>query len=252
MEPSSPPRKIKDLCNPIIENPIHIKHQSGLDQSRKLPATAGRYGHSITDLLNSNDVIAESAQVNPTTNFINGCIDIGSANLSNRAEVSAFSSELPPFCDPTPAIRRQTLSGNEIVENFPQESSSQHLDQRNDSYCIDTLKLDSTSKVQTSIHKTQTKQHPCSRCARVFNRKADAEKHISVVHDRIKNFICIICGRRFGRKDYLVVSAYFIIIRGSLFYSRGIWPNVELLIFYHNHYSKHRHHQNTHTYLYRF
>lgn len=48
--------------------------------------------------------------------------------------------------------------------------------------------------------------HPCDRCGRIFTRRADAAKHVRVVHDRVKNFACDICGRRFGRKDYLIVS----------------------------------------------
>lgn len=51
--------------------------------------------------------------------------------------------------------------------------------------------------------------HQCDRCGRVFTRRADLLKHIRVVHDRVKNFACEICGRRFGRKDYLTVSSYF-------------------------------------------
>lgn len=47
---------------------------------------------------------------------------------------------------------------------------------------------------------------PCERCGRLFSRKADALKHIRVVHDRVKNFACSVCGRRFGRKDYCMVS----------------------------------------------
>lgn len=49
--------------------------------------------------------------------------------------------------------------------------------------------------------------HQCDRCGRVFTRRADVLKHIRVVHDRVKNFVCEICGRRFGRKDYLTVSS---------------------------------------------
>lgn len=53
--------------------------------------------------------------------------------------------------------------------------------------------------------------HPCDRCGRVFTRRADAAKHIRVVHDRVKNFVCDLCGRRFGRKDYLIVSEFTLI-----------------------------------------
>lgn len=49
--------------------------------------------------------------------------------------------------------------------------------------------------------------HQCDRCGRVFTRRADVLKHVRVVHDREKNFVCEICGRRFGRKDYLTVSS---------------------------------------------
>lgn len=49
------------------------------------------------------------------------------------------------------------------------------------------------------------KGYPCERCGRLFTRKSDAQKHIRVVHDRVKNFACTICGRRFGRKDYCTV-----------------------------------------------
>lgn len=48
--------------------------------------------------------------------------------------------------------------------------------------------------------------YPCERCGRLFSRKADAVKHIRVVHDRVKNFSCSVCGRMFGRKDYCTVS----------------------------------------------
>lgn len=47
--------------------------------------------------------------------------------------------------------------------------------------------------------------YPCERCGRLFTRKSDAQKHIRVVHDRVKNFACAVCGRRFGRKDYCTV-----------------------------------------------
>lgn len=47
---------------------------------------------------------------------------------------------------------------------------------------------------------------PCDRCGRVFARKADALKHIRVVHDKLKTFSCVVCGKRFARKDYCVVS----------------------------------------------
>lgn len=47
--------------------------------------------------------------------------------------------------------------------------------------------------------------YPCDRCGRLFNRKADALKHIQVVHDKLKLFACRVCGRRFGRKDYCAV-----------------------------------------------
>lgn len=48
--------------------------------------------------------------------------------------------------------------------------------------------------------------HSCQRCGRTFTRRADVAKHVRVVHDRVKNYVCDICGRRFGRKDYLAVS----------------------------------------------
>lgn len=70
--------------------------------------------------------------------------------------------------------------------------------------------------VQASVGNTQpesqpkrqatTSGYPCERCGRLFSRKADALKHIRVVHDRVKNFSCSVCGRQFGRKDYCTVS----------------------------------------------
>lgn len=63
---------------------------------------------------------------------------------------------------------------------------------------------------------SSTSTHRCERCFRSFTRKADVAKHIRVVHDKEKRFICDICGRPFGRKDYLAVR-YPTILSTSLF-----------------------------------
>lgn len=57
--------------------------------------------------------------------------------------------------------------------------------------------------------------YPCERCGRMFTRKADAVKHIRVVHDKIKNYACSICEKKFGRKDYCMVSANHIFTTDS-------------------------------------
>eukprot|EP00177_Eucheuma_denticulatum_P008838 GFKZ01016048.1.p1 GENE.GFKZ01016048.1~~GFKZ01016048.1.p1 ORF type:complete len:212 (+),score=9.83 GFKZ01016048.1:83-637(+) len=56
-----------------------------------------------------------------------------------------------------------------------------------------------TSHADSSVRR---QGYPCERCGRLFTRKSDAQKHILVVHDKVKNFACAVCGRRFGRKDY--------------------------------------------------
>lgn len=209
MGPNSPPRKIKDLCNPIIENPIHKTHQSTWHQSRT--TTECKYGHSIKDLLNHNDATVESTQFNSAPNFIDRYI-IESGNLSKHDQMSTLSNQLPCSHYLAPELGRNTPVKNQNVGTVPQR-----FDQSNNTCRIENLKLDfASTTVQTKNNHNTQKRHPCERCGRIFSRKADAAKHISVVHDRIKNFICINCGRRFGRKDYLVVSGYFNIIVTSM------------------------------------
>lgn len=51
---------------------------------------------------------------------------------------------------------------------------------------------------------------PCERCGRVFTRKSDAIKHVRVVHDRVMAYSCVVCGRKFARKDYCMVRLFTI------------------------------------------
>lgn len=60
----------------------------------------------------------------------------------------------------------------------------------------------------TSTAKTANQKHPCKKCGRLFSRKADATKHIRVVHERVKDFSCCVCGRKFARKDYCTVRSH--------------------------------------------
>lgn len=60
----------------------------------------------------------------------------------------------------------------------------------------------------SSIDNPSKPKHPCEQCGRLFSRKSDALKHIRVVHERVKDFACCVCGRKFARKDYCTVCAY--------------------------------------------
>nr|XP_006819571.1 PREDICTED: zinc finger protein PLAG1-like [Saccoglossus kowalevskii] len=47
------------------------------------------------------------------------------------------------------------------------------------------------------------KKHKCEHCDRRFYTRKDVRRHL-VVHTGRKDFLCQICGQRFGRKDHLV------------------------------------------------
>lgn len=70
----------------------------------------------------------------------------------------------------------------------------------------DPCSADKGTKIASSSSSKKEAGYPCERCGRVFRRKADRLKHIRVVHDKIKTFSCVVCGKKFGRKDYCIVS----------------------------------------------
>ncbi|XP_077990896.1 zinc finger protein PLAG1-like [Glandiceps talaboti] len=47
------------------------------------------------------------------------------------------------------------------------------------------------------------KKHKCEHCERRFYTRKDVRRHL-VVHTGRKDFLCQVCGQRFGRKDHLV------------------------------------------------
>ncbi len=44
---------------------------------------------------------------------------------------------------------------------------------------------------------------PCDLCGRLFGEVAAVRKHVRVVHDKVKDFECYICRRRFAEKSNL-------------------------------------------------
>lgn len=61
------------------------------------------------------------------------------------------------------------------------------------------------SEARLALSRTKRMGYPCERCGRIFGRKADALKHIRVVHEKLKIFSCRVCCKRFARKDYCMV-----------------------------------------------
>ena len=55
------------------------------------------------------------------------------------------------------------------------------------------------TKVQTDEYST----HFCDKCDYAATRKEAYVKHVKVVHDRIKDFICSLCPSAFGQKAHL-------------------------------------------------
>lgn len=85
---------------------------------------------------------------------------------------------------------------------YGHESHAQKSSNQRDEY--DTLYRQSSNDELRTTQQRRT-GYPCERCGRVFGRKADALKHIRVVHDKLKIFSCRVCGKRFARKDYCMV-----------------------------------------------
>lgn len=77
---------------------------------------------------------------------------------------------------------------------------------------VSCTRSEKNNDIETSALQRRNSMHiignQCERCGRIFNRRADMLKHVRVVHDRVKDFECEICGRKFGRKDYLSVSQH--------------------------------------------
>ena len=44
----------------------------------------------------------------------------------------------------------------------------------------------------------------CQICHRGFTQEGNVHRHISAVHDGVKNFLCLVCDRAFSLKDTLM------------------------------------------------
>lgn len=172
--------RIKDLCNPEVEN---ISRQGTMQDGSK-PISLDKRCLSVMDLIDADtnssfktgrrpcapEVYRKRVSINPSDDPV---FTMGSSDYNFKLNVPAFKD-----VNPDPLVK---------------DSANLKNTHQNFNRCI------------ASPKKSSFLGHPCQRCGRIFSRKADAAKHISVVHDRVKNFLCIICTRRFGRKDYLVV-----------------------------------------------
>lgn len=100
----------------------------------------------------------------------------------------------------------QLPSVSELIEisriDMCKTSSRSNRDLRRENPPIEKLPRTSTTSPSTTQKRSG---YPCDRCGRVFARRADALKHIRVVHDKLKTFCCVVCGKKFARKDYCVV-----------------------------------------------
>ena len=52
--------------------------------------------------------------------------------------------------------------------------------------------------------KTSTfRTYSCPHCEKSFAKKSGLDRHVTTVHEKLKNFPCFVCGRAFGEKAQL-------------------------------------------------
>lgn len=130
---------------------------------------------------------------------------------SARARRSLDMPYRPPSSSSAPGRSLMNQARTSELSRLP--SVSEVLGIRRDPHALDAWhhpprQSYATDDARTSHADSSVRRqgYPCERCGRMFTRKSDAQKHIKVVHDKVKNFACVVCGRRFGRKDYCTVS----------------------------------------------
>lgn len=114
----------------------------------------------------------------------------------------------PPDGGRLPSVR-EVLSGERSAAD-PMGYSHPHLSGSGSGSGSRAGASSSSSSPASTAQGQQKGGFPCERCGRLFTRKSDAHKHIRVVHDRLKVYACRVCGRKFARKDYCVVSCNYI------------------------------------------
>ena len=101
----------------------------------------------------------------------------------NQSEVTENSMEIKPGI-PEILLEPQNNIKTELPESF--------------CYELDPLKVESFSH-----DKVASKKHKCETCVKSFGKVEHLQRHISSVHDGVKNYECEICGKAFSQAGHL-------------------------------------------------
>lgn len=161
-------KRISELCNPQTN-----KYEEERTQAVRCDSTED-YFKTTTG----------SSSLRSTTSF-HYSFPQSHSTFPNATTSDIYSIQGPTIKKPTSSMSSTLKDGTGTKSRKNEDNASATLQRRN------------------SI---TTVGNQCEQCGRVFNRRPDMLKHVRVVHDRVKDFACDVCGRRFGRKDYLSVS----------------------------------------------
>lgn len=208
----SRPIKIVHLCNPVVHQQPPQNNMPLSSCSRTSLKLMRNSNGSNDGVINSSSSFRDEPQVVERfrrcelSKLLNHSSSVTRNEDSSSTVAHYDTRHLPPSPPQTPTPpetpslppppQQQKLSRISTATYLRQSYSNSKINPFQNYYAVQ----------HKQKHAQSGKKYPCERCGKLFVKKNDVQKHIAIVHDRIKDFECVLCKRKFGRKDYLVVS----------------------------------------------